>query len=196
MIGAEVVLLIICGVVVTLLLPLLSPLRATLVSLVALILIAGLNVLIWSGANMVLPLASSVLMIAALFALNMSYGYFVESRSKRQFTELFGQYVPPELVDKMAEDPEKYSMEGRSEELTVLFSDIRGFTSISESLNPKELSAFINEYLTSMSMVIRNNRGTLDKYIGDAIMAFWGAPVADPEHARQGVLSAMRCRRS
>ena len=140
---------------------------------------------------MVLPLASSVLMIVALFALNMSYGYFVESRSKRQFTELFGQYVPPELVDKMAEDPEKYSMEGRSEELTVLFSDIRGFTTISEGLDPKQLSAFINEYLTSMSMVIRNNRGTLDKYIGDAIMAFWGAPVADPEHARQGVLSAL-----
>lgn len=191
MIGAEVVLLIIGGVALTLLLPLLSPLRASLVSLVSLLLISGFDVMIWSGANMVLPLASSVLMIIALFALNMSYGYFVESRSKRQFTELFGQYVPPELVDKMAEDPEKYSMEGRSEELTVLFSDIRGFTTISEGLNPKQLSAFINEYLTSMSMVIRNNRGTLDKYIGDAIMAFWGAPVADPEHARQGVLSAM-----
>jgi len=191
MIGAEVVLLIIGGVALTLLLPLLSPLRASLVSLLSLMLIGGFNVLIWSGANMVLPLASSVLMIIALFALNMSYGYFVESRSKRQFTELFGQYVPPELVDKMAEDPEKYSMEGRSEELTVLFSDIRGFTSISEGLTPKDLSAFINEYLTSMSMVIRNNRGTLDKYIGDAIMAFWGAPVTDPENARQGVLSAM-----
>ena len=191
MIGAEVVLLLIVGLALTLLLPLLSPVRASLISLVSLVMITGLNVMIWSGANMVLPLASSVLMIIALFALNMSYGYFVESRSKRQFTELFGQYVPPELVDKMAEDPEKYSMEGRSEELTVLFSDIRGFTSISEGLDPKQLSAFINEYLTSMSMVIRNNRGTLDKYIGDAIMAFWGAPVADPVHARQGVLSAM-----
>jgi adenylate cyclase len=130
-------------------------------------------------------------MIAALFALNMSWGYFVESRSKRQFTELFGQYVPPELVDQMAKDPQRYSMEGKSEQLTVLFSDIVGFTSISESLAPKELSQFINDYLTSMSLVIRGNRGTLDKYIGDAIMAFWGAPVADPEHARQGVISAM-----
>ena len=140
---------------------------------------------------MVLPLASSLLMTAALFALNMSWGYFVESRSKRQFTALFGQYVPPELVDKMAQDPEKYSMEGKSEELTVLFSDIVGFTSISESLEPKELSQFINDYLTAMSLVIRNNRGTLDKYIGDAIMAFWGAPVAEPDHARLAVISAM-----
>ncbi len=191
MIGAEVVLLLIAGVALAMLLPLLSPLRAMLLSLLAVVIITMLDVMLWTTGGLVLPLASSLLMIAALFAFNMSWGYFVESRSKRQFTELFGQYVPPELVDKMAEDPEKYSMEGKSEELTVLFSDIVGFTSISESLQPRELSQFINDYLTSMSMVIRNNRGTLDKYIGDAIMAFWGAPVDDPEHARQGVISAM-----
>ncbi len=190
-IGAEVMLLIAAGLALSILLPFLSPLRATLASLAALALIGGMNVMIWSGANVVLPLASSLLMIVALFALNMSYGYFIESRSKRQLSALFGEYVPPELVDKMTEDPQKYSMEGRSEELTVLFSDIRGFTTISESLEPKELAAFINDYLTTMSMVIRNNRGTLDKYIGDAIMAFWGAPVGDPEHARKGVLTAM-----
>ena len=191
MLGAEVVLLLIGGIALAMLVPLLSPLKATLVSLLAMLLITGLNVMLWAKGGMVLPLASSLLMTAALFALNMSWGYFVESRSKRQFTELFGQYVPPELVDKMAEDPEKYSMEGKSEELTVLFSDIVGFTSISESLEPRELSQFINDYLTAMSLVIRNNRGTLDKYIGDAIMAFWGAPVEDPEHARQGVITAM-----
>ena len=191
MLGAEVVLLLIGGIGLSLLLPLLSPFKATLISLLATLLITGLDVILWTKAGLVLPLASSLLMIAALFAFNMSWGYFVESRSKRQFTELFGQYVPPELVDKMAEDPEKYSMEGKSEELTVLFSDIVGFTSISESLAPKELSQFINDYLTAMSLVIRGNHGTLDKYIGDAIMAFWGAPVADTEHARRGVITAM-----
>ena len=190
MLGAEVVLLLIAGITLSLLVPRLSPLKATLVSLLATLLITGLNVIVWNK-GLVLPLASGLLMIAALFALNMSWGYFVESRSKRQFTELFGQYVPPELVDEMAKDPEKYTMEGKSEELTVLFSDIVGFTSISEGLAPKELSQFINDYLTAMSLVIRGNRGTLDKYIGDAIMAFWGAPVADPEHARQAVISAM-----
>ena len=191
MLGTEVTLLLIGGITLSLLVPLLSPLRATLVSVLAILLFTGLNVVVWSKGGLVLPLASSLLMIAALFAFNMSWGYFVESRSKRQFTELFGQYVPPELVDQMAKDPERYSMEGKSEELTVLFCDIVGFTSISESLTPKELSQFINDYLTAMSLVIRNNRGTLDKYIGDAIMAFWGAPVADPEHARQGVISAI-----
>lgn len=189
--GAEVILLLIGGVTLSLLVPILSPLRAMFVSIVAMILIIGLNIVVWTKGGLVLPLASALAMTVALFTVNMAYGYFVESRSKRQFAELFGQYVPPELVDKMARDPEKYSMEGRSEELTVLFSDIVGFTSISEALNPKDLSAFINEYLTSMSLVIREHRGTLDKYIGDAIMAFWGAPVDDPEHARQGVLAAL-----
>jgi len=189
--GAEVILLLIGGVALALLIPMLSPLYASIATAVGVLLITGLNVLVWTQADMVLPLAASILMTATLYVMNMAYGYFVEARSKRQFTELFGQYVPPELVDKMAEDPEKYTMEGRSEDLTVLFSDIVGFTSISESLEPKDLAVFINEYLTAMSLIIRNNRGTLDKYIGDAIMAFWGAPVEDKEHAKQGLISAL-----
>jgi adenylate cyclase len=83
-------------------------------------------------------------------------------------------------------------MEPRSAELTILFSDVRGFTSISEALEPEDLREYINEYLTTMSSIIRSRyHGTLDKYIGDAIMAFWGAPVDDPQHARNGVLAAM-----
>jgi len=191
MLGTEVILLLIGGITLSLLMPLLSPFKSTLATVLAIALITALDVVLWTKVGLVLPLASSLLMIIALFAYNMSWGYFVESRSKRQFTQLFGQYVPPELVDEMAKDPERYSMEGKSEELTVLFSDIVGFTSISESLAPRELSQFINDYLTAMSLVIRNNRGTLDKYIGDAIMAFWGAPVADADHARQGVITAM-----
>jgi adenylate cyclase len=196
MLGAEVVLLILCGVVLSILVPFLSPLRATLVSLVALLLITGLNLLVWSGLGMVLPLAASVLMTIVLFVVNMAYGYFVEARGKRKFTELFGQYVPPELVDKMAEDPEKYNMEPRAAELTILFADVRGFTGISEALSPEALREYINEYLTDMSHIIRaRHRGTLDKYIGDAIMAFWGAPMEDKEHARNGVLAALEMQR-
>ena len=191
MLGAEVILLVIGGVVLSVLIPMLSALWATVAAVIGLLLIVLANIGIWNYGDTVLPLATSVLMTATLYTMNMAYGYFVEARSKRQFTDLFGQYVPPELVDKMAEDPEKYSMEGKSEDLTVLFSDIVGFTSISESLEPKDLALFINEYLTTMSLIIRNHRGTLDKYIGDAIMAFWGAPVEDREHATQGVLAAL-----
>ena len=195
MLGAEVLLLVLAGALLAVLIPMLSAVWATSASLVAASLVVALNFAIWTRADMVLPLASMLLMIVTLYTVNMAYGYFVESRSKRQFTELFGQYVPPELVDKMAQDPEKYSMEGKEDVLTVLFSDVRGFTTISESLSAKDLSAYINDYLTSMSLVIRAHRGTLDKYIGDAIMAFWGAPVEDPVHARNGVLTALEMQR-
>src|SRR6185295_16909502 len=165
---------------------------ATAAALCGAALISGLNLLVWNNAGLVLPLASSILMTAFIYTMNMAYGYFVETRSKRQFAELFGQYVPPELVDRMASDPKKYSMEPKAAELTILFSDVRGFTSISEALKPEELREYINEYLTDMSNIIRvKYRGTLDKYIGDAIMAFWGAPVDDAQHARNGVLAGL-----
>jgi len=197
MLGAEVVLLAIGGVALSLLIPILAPLWATLLTAAGMGAITGLNIAIWTEADMVVPLAASLLMTASLYTVNMAYGYFVEARSKRQFTELFGQYVPPELVDEMARDPQKYNMAPRAAELTILFSDVRGFTGISETLRPEELREYINEYLTEMSGIIRGrHRGTLDKYIGDAIMAFWGAPVEDPQHARNGVLAALDMQRA
>ena len=191
-VGAEFVLLLGSGVAMALVLPLLTPLTSTLATLLALVAVLATNVMLFQHGDLVLPLASGLVMILLLFTLNMAYGFFVEARGMRQITGLFGQYVPPELVDEMARNPERFNMAPRAQELTVLFSDVRGFTTISESLTPEDLSAYINEYLTNMSLVIRErHRGTLDKYIGDAIMAFWGAPVADPQHARNAVLAAL-----
>ena len=192
MLGAEVILLVIGGIALTFLIPLLAPLWASAAALLGMLMITVLDVAMWSYSGLVLPLAASILMTATLYTVNMAYGYFVEARSKRQFTELFGQYVPPELVDKMAEDPQKYTMEPHNADLTILFSDVRGFTSISEALSPEHLREYINDYLTNMSNIIRGKyRGTLDKYIGDAIMAFWNAPVEDKFHPRSGILAAM-----
>jgi adenylate cyclase len=197
MLGAEVVLLVIGGIALTFLIPLLAPLWASAAALIGIFLITVFDVALWSHSGLVLPLAASILMTATLYTVNMAYGYFVEARSKRQFTELFGQYVPPELVDRMAEDPQKYTMEPHNAELTILFSDVRGFTSISEALSPEHLRDYINEYLTEMSNIIRaKHRGTLDKYIGDAIMAFWNAPVEDKSHPRSGILAAMEMLRA
>jgi len=191
-VGAEFVLLLASGVAMALVLPLLTPLTSTLATLLVLAAALATNVMMLQHGDLVLPLASGLVMILLLFTLNMAYGFFVEARGMRQITGLFGQYVPPELVDEMARDPEKYNMKPRAAELTILFSDVRDFTSISEALQPEELREYINEYLTEMSAIIRNrHRGTLDKYMGDAIMAFWGAPVADPQHARNGVLAAL-----
>jgi adenylate cyclase len=188
--------LLLFGGMLAALLPLLSPLRATALTLATLAVMLGVSQWLWVSANLVVPMAAGVLLVGLLYALNMSWGYFVVSRTKRQFTDLFGQYVPPELVEEMARNPESYSMEGRNEELTVLFADIRSFTSLSEGMDPKELTHLMNDYLGAMTDVIRAQRGTLDKYIGDAIMAFWGAPVSDPEHARHAVLTALAMQQS
>jgi adenylate cyclase len=194
--GAEVAFLLAGGIAFSLLLPALSAVWATLTAVAGLALVSGFNLLVWTNADVVLPLAATLLMMVSIYTVNMAYGYFVETRSKRQFTELFGQYAPPELVARMAADPQKYSkysMQPKAAELTILFSDVRGFTGISEALKPEELREYINEYLTVMSGIIRSKyHGTLDKYIGDAIMAFWGAPVEDMQHARNGVLAGMQ----
>jgi len=189
--GAEFTLLALAGLVMALVLPLLNPLRATLVTVAVLAGVVATNVLVWQVGNLVLPLASGVLLVALLFGLNMSYGFFVESRAKRQITGLFGQYVPPELVDEMSAHPEHFSMEGESREMSVLFSDVRGFTTISEGLDPKQLSRLMNEFLTPLTQVIYRRRGTIDKYMGDCIMAFWGAPLHDLEHPRNAVLAGL-----
>ena len=189
--GAETVLLLIGGLVLSVLIPRLSALAATLATAAGMALIVAFNIAAWSAGGLVLPLASSLLVAAAIYTMNMAYGYFVESRSKRRLAGRFREYVPPEVVAKMELNPERYD-KPKSAELSILFADVRGFTGISEALSPDDLREYINEYLTEMSTIIRNrHRGTLDKYIGDAIMAFWGAPVDDPHHARNAVLAAL-----
>ncbi len=191
-VGAEFVLLLLSGAALALLLPMLTPFRSMLVTALVLLAVIGTNLVVFHSGNLVLPLASGILLILVLFTFNMAYGFLVEARGTRLITGLFGQYVPPELVEEMARNPEQFNMAPRAEDLSVLFSDVRGFTTISESLSPEDLSVYINDYLTTMSLVIREgHRGTLDKYIGDAVMAFWGAPMADPDHAQNAVLAAL-----
>ena len=190
--GANVLLLLVIGVVLAIMLPMLSPIYGTLLSAGLLLLEIVVNGMTWQYGNLALPLAGGLIMVFSLFALNMTYGYFVESRTKRQITHLFGKYVPTELVDEMSKHPEQVvSMEGESREMTILFSDVRGFTTISEGLDPKELSQLMNEFLTPLSAVISNHHGKVDKYMGDCIMAFWGAPMPEPRHAYYAVLSGL-----
>jgi adenylate cyclase len=191
MLGAEVLWLLLVGIALSFLLHWLSPLRAILVSLSAFVLSYGVSWMAWQSADLVMPVANSLLMIVLLFAVNMSFGYFVESRTKRQITSLFGQYVPSELVDEMSKNPASVSMAGESREMSVLFSDVRGFTNISEGLEPKELSLLMNEFLSPLSRVVYKQRGTIDKYMGDCIMAFWGAPLPDQQHARHAILAGL-----
>jgi len=158
---------------------------------VVIIAVGALNVWLYLDFGLVLPLAAALMMVATAFALNMSYGYFVESRSKRELANLFGTYVPPELVDEMVKDPDSYSMKATNRELTVMFCDMRGFTKMSEQMEPIQLQELLNGVFSRLTSLIRANRGTIDKYMGDCVMAFWGAPVETSDHAQLAVKSAM-----
>ena len=128
---------------------------------------------------------------ALLFAGSTSSGYIVEGHARRSLKRLFGSYVPPERVAQMAREPQRYDMRTENRVLSVMFHDMRNFSRVSEALTPEDLRALINRFFSAMTAVIRTHRGTLDKYIGDAIMAFWGAPLDDAQHAEHAVLAAL-----
>jgi len=154
-------------------------------------LIIGTALYAWDKHHLVLPVATKLVFISVLLIYYLGYSYFVENRSKRQLTKVFRQYIPSELVDELGDQEDDYAIEGETREMTVLFADIRGFTSLSEHMQPKELTKLMNCYLTGMTQGIQMHRGTIDKYIGDAIMAFWGAPLHDKKHAALAVDGAL-----
>ncbi len=187
----EAVALLVIGLILAFALPRFSVLAGA-VLLVGLILLSVfINLLLWYGARTVLPLASPVIYAILCTMMQMTYNFFVEMRGRRRLGQMFGQYIPPEVVAEMDRQGKEISLEGEHREMTVLFSDIRNFTPIAERLQPKELTALINEFLTPLTKVIHANHGTIDKYMGDAVMAFWGAPLTDEEHALHAVQASL-----
>ena len=148
----------------------------------------------WAGAGWVMPLASLVLLPVSLLLAHSLLVYRYATGARRQLATLFGQYVPPELVQRMSREPNRYSMRSRSTELTVLFADVHGFSGLAEHMPPAELGAMMNLIFSHLTDVIREHQGTLDKYIGDSVMAFWGAPLDAPDHARRAVDAALAMR--
>ena len=119
------------------------------------------------------------------------WGYLSEGREKAHLKREFSTVLAPTVVDQLLKDPKLAGLGGMERELTVMFSDIRGFTSMSENLTPEQLTQFLNEYLTPMTEILIQREGTLDKYMGDAIMAFWGAPIEQKDHAARAALAAV-----
>jgi len=131
--------------------------------------------------------------LVANYAAITSYRMIFEEREKRKIRKSFAQYLSPDVIALIEKEPQKYIRPGGElKELTVMFSDIRGFTTISENLTPDELVRLLNEYLGAMTEIIFSTNGTLDKYIGDAVMAFWGSPVPQEEHALHACTCALR----
>jgi len=191
--GYETLLLLAVGALLTIGLPMLSAAGALALGLATAAGLLALNTALFLGAGLVLPLAAALVLTFAALAVNMAAGYFVESRTRRALAGQFANYVPPELVTQMMEEPDpgRYDMQARAGELTVMFCDLHGFTSLSETMEPLALQAQLNELLSRLTQVIHAHGGTIDKYIGDCVMAFWGAPVAMPDHARRAVDAAV-----
>ena len=126
----------------------------------------------------------------ALFG-GVGYQYFVEGREKRKMKRLFGQYVSKDVYAQLVANPDLARLGGQRRQMTVLFSDIRGFTSVSEQGQPEEIVAILNEYFTRMVEIVFANKGTLDKFVGDMVMALFGAPLDDPNHAEHAVDAAL-----
>jgi adenylate cyclase len=130
-------------------------------------------------------------LISADFVALTFYKYFTEERTKRELKGTFQKYVSPAIVNEILSDPANIELGGRKMNLTVMFSDVRGFTTISERLDPRALSDLLNSYLTPMTNLVFQHKGTLDKYMGDAIMAFWGAPLKFDDHAKHAARCAL-----
>jgi adenylate cyclase len=137
--------------------------------------------------NMTQPTLASSL---ALFG-GVGYQYFFEGREKRKMKRLFGQYVSKDVYEQLVANPDLARLGGQRRQMTVLFSDIRGFTTVSEKGQPEEIVAILNEYFSRMVAIVFDHKGTLDKFVGDMVMALFGAPLADPNHAEHAVDAAL-----
>ncbi len=189
--GANLIQCLLLGLLMVLLPPYMSALKTTLLGLCLATAVIIINLFLWRQASHVVPLAPPLLVLLILYPLQILLGYMIETRSHQRLSGLFGQYIPPELVSEMQYQDSDFGLSGENREMTVLFSDIRGFTSISEKLSPQQLTQLMNTYLTPMTAIVHQHRGTIDKYIGDAVMAFWGAPLKDPNHCRHALEAAL-----
>ena len=137
----------------------------------------------WFGKGIWTFTAIPCLEVSLMFTLVTLFKYMTEEQEKKKVKGAFQHYLSPEVIDQVLDNPDQLKLGGQRKELTVFFSDVRGFTTISETLTPEKLSELMNEYFTPMTGIVLKSKGVLDKYIGDAIMAFWGAPLPMDNHA-------------
>ena len=152
----------------------------------------GLNLSAWRYALMDFPLAAQIIFWVGLCVINLPLCYMRQNRQKQQLQKMFGQYVPAAHIREMMSSEASFGFDGETKCMTVMFSDIRNFTSLSETLSAQELKDLLNRYFTPVTEVIFNYQGTIDKYVGDMVMAFWGAPMEDELHAYHAVESALK----
>lgn len=190
--GAMFLVSMILGLALAMGFPFLGAATMAVLALVLVVLSIWTNFQLWTVYKLDFPLVLLLVLIGFITAINLIYGFLAESQTRKMIKGMFDQYVPPAHIDSMLANPENYSFEGESKELTVLFADIRSFTSISEVLSATQLKRLLNDFFTPITGLIFDHNGTIDKYVGDMVMAFWGAPLDDPNHRSNAIRSALK----
>lgn len=142
-----------------------------------------------------IPAASVLAGMVLSFVASLAVSYMVEGKQRRYLKNAFKQYLSPAVIEQLIADPSQLKLGGERKEISIFFSDLQGFTSISESLSPEALTELLNDYLSDMSKIILDSGGTIDKYEGDAIIAFWNAPARVEHHARSSLEAAWACQK-
>ncbi|MBF0437512.1 MAG: adenylate/guanylate cyclase domain-containing protein [Magnetococcales bacterium] len=170
----------------------LTPIWGFYLTLLILLLIVWSHLFFWRRVDILIPIASPVVLTLLLFMLNNIFEILIHSRSKSHISSLFGHYLPQEQVEAIHSSGKTIETKGERRDMTVMFVNIQDFTTIAEQRKPEELTHIMNTYLTKMTTVIHENQGAIDKYMGDVIMAYWGAPLENSRHARNAMKAAMR----
>lgn len=186
----EGVVLVLLAILLSLAYPVLSPLLSLVITVAGVLAIYRLHALLWTDYLLVYRMVPFIILMVTMFLASNLVGFLIEWNSKRHVQRVLGQYLPPSVAKQLGEKKAGFSMDGEIREMTIMFSDVRGFTSFSEGLKPHELTRLMNRMLTALSHQIHAHNGTIDKYIGDAVMAFWNAPFDDPDHAANAVRGA------
>lgn len=181
--------LVVSGLILIVLLPLINPITAS-----VLVLVLAIPPVWLSLANPYrhssIPMQFNLLVLLVLFGINVLMKYFAETQERQKLLVAFSQYLPDQIINELSNKSKTNALEGESRFVTVMFCDLRNFTSMSEQLKPWEVVLLLNGYFTAMTEVLFKYGATIDKYMGDSIMAFWGAPVAQEDHVRRAIMAS------
>lgn len=191
MLGVEIFFTLAVGLLIILLAPFLNAVLLALITLATIMGITFTSLWAYDNDGLLLDPIYPSLTIFVISIVAALLTYIRTEMERRAVKQAFGLYISPDYMKELTENPDQLRLGGELREISVMFTDIRSFTTISEQLRPDELIHLMNDFLTPMSDLVMSNRGTIDKYMGDAMMAFWNAPLADPDHARNACIAAL-----
>src|SRR6185437_14412161 len=194
-VGAEILFTVLVGSGLILVVPRIGALMSAGLGAASVIAAFGASWIAFSQAQLLIDPVYPWVVITLVYLVASLLGYIRTEARQRQIRRTFSQYMSPHYVEELARHPERLKLGGQMRPMTIMFCDIRGFTSLSERLDAEALTHFMNSFLSPMTEIITEQKGTIDKYIGDCIMAFWNAPLDDPEHAGNAVEAARVMRR-